>query len=37
MGRFTLAIKSGDNDLGTIKLAPDIFEAKADGQPAERK
>jgi hypothetical protein len=37
MGRFTLAIKNGDNDLGTIKLAPDIFGAKADVQPAERK
>jgi hypothetical protein len=28
MGRFTLAIKNGDNDLGTIKLAPSIFGAK---------
>ncbi len=37
MGRFTLAIKNGDNDLGTIKLAPDVFGAKADVQPAERK
>jgi hypothetical protein len=37
MGRFTLAIKNGENDLGTIKLAPDIFEAQADMQPAGRK
>jgi hypothetical protein len=25
-GRFTMTIKPGTNDLGTIKLAPSMFE-----------
>jgi beta-lactamase regulating signal transducer with metallopeptidase domain/protocatechuate 3,4-dioxygenase beta subunit/5-hydroxyisourate hydrolase-like protein (transthyretin family) len=25
MGRFTLDVKPGDNDLGTVKLAPSVF------------
>ncbi len=30
MGRFTLEIKPGDNDLGTIKLPPGLFNEKSD-------
>lgn len=35
-GRFTLKIEAGTNDLGDVKLRPDLFEEKDEGEEAEK-
>jgi len=36
-GRFTLKIEAGTNDLGLVKLHPDLFEEKDEGEKAEKQ